>query len=235
MENEVVAVFGAHPDDLDWACGGTVAAWARAGKEIYFVLTTSGESGEDHRRRLVLPPAEIAELRETEQRLAASILGIKEVLFLGQPDGRVEATLAFRDQLVNVLRRLRPHIVISLDPGLWAFDNFYMFHADHRATALAVFDAIYPAAGNPCYTPQPDAGLPPHKVREVYFSGTSQPNMYVDITETIELKVQGLISHRSQLTEPQAMARYVREIASQHGEQIGCRYAEAFRRLDVPQ
>ena len=124
MVNEVVVVFGAHPDDLDWACGGTTAAWTREGKEVYFVLTTSGESGEDHQRGLVLPPAEIAEIREAEQRLAANILGVKDVIFLGQPDGRVEPTLAFRDQLVNVLRRLRPQIVISMDPGAVGFRKF---------------------------------------------------------------------------------------------------------------
>jgi LmbE family N-acetylglucosaminyl deacetylase len=235
MEKEVVAVFGAHPDDLDWSSGGTTAAWTRAGKEVYYVLTTSGESGEDHQRGLVLPVAEIADIRETEQQLAATILGVKEVFFLGQPDGRVEATLAFRDQIVNVLRRLKPHIVISLDPGHWAFDNFYLYHADHRATALAVFDAIYPAAGTSTYTPQPDLGLPPHKVREVYFSGSAHPNIYVDITETIELKVQALTSHRSQITNPQATSRRVRDFASRHGERIGCRYAEGFRRLEVPQ
>lgn len=235
MENEVVAVFGAHPDDLDWACGGTAAAWTRAGKTVYFILATSGERGEDHRRGLVLPPEEIAELRETEQRLAANLLGIKEVLFLGQPDGRVEATLALRDHIVNILRRLRPHIVISMDPGPWAFDNFYLFHPDHRAVALAVYDAIYPAAGNPCYVPQPDAGLPAHKVREVYFSGTAHPNTYVDITETIDLKIRALLSHRSQVTEDEAIAQYVREMAGQRGDSSGYRYAEAFRRLVVPQ
>jgi len=163
------------------------------------------------------------------------MLGVKDVLFLGQPDGRVEPTLAFRDQIVNVLRRLRPQVVMSMDPGEWAFENFYLFHPDHRATALAVFDAIYPAAGTPCYVPQPDAGLPAHKVREVYFSGTRHPNTYVDITETIELKIQALLSHRSQLTEPEEMAQYVRQFASQRGEQSGCRYAEAFRRMDIPQ
>jgi len=72
-------------------------------------------------------------------------------------------------------------------------------------------------------------------VREVYFSGTRHPNTYVDITETIELKIQGLLSHRSQLTEPEEMAQYVRQFASQRGEQNSCRYAEAFRRMDVPQ
>jgi LmbE family N-acetylglucosaminyl deacetylase len=143
----VVAIFGAHPDDLDWSSGGTAAAWTREGKKVYYVLPTSGEGGEDHQRDLVLRAAAIAEIREAEQRLAASILGVKEVLFLGQPDGRVEASLAFRDQLVNVLRRLRPDIVISMDPGNWAFDNFYLYHPDHRATALAVFDAVYPATG----------------------------------------------------------------------------------------
>src|SRR4029434_3623805 len=140
--------------------------------------------------------------------------------FLGQPDGRVEPTLAFRDQIVNVLRRLRPQIVISMDPGEWAVDHVYVFDT---------------AAGNPCYVPQPDAGLPAHKVREVYFSGTRHPNTYVDIAETIELKIQALLSHRSQLTESEEMAQYVRQFAGQCGEQIGCRYAEAFRRMDIPQ
>jgi LmbE family N-acetylglucosaminyl deacetylase len=235
MEKEVVAIFGAHPDDLDWGCGGTAAAWTQGGKEVYYILTTSGEGGEDHQRGLVLPPAEMAEIREAEQRLAAAILGVKEVIFLHQPDGRVEATLAFRDQIVNVLRRLKPAIVMSMDPGHWSFDNFYHYHPDHRATALAVVDAIYPAAGTSTYIPRPDEGLSPHKVREVYFSASSQPNTYVDITDTIELKVRALTSHRSQLTHPEDLMRYVREFATRHGEKVGCQYAEAFRRLEVPQ
>jgi LmbE family N-acetylglucosaminyl deacetylase len=235
MEQEIVAVFGSHPDDLDWSSGGTTAAWVRAGKQVYYVLTTSGESGEDHQRKLVLPAAEMAEIRETEQRLAANVLGVKEVVFLGLPDGRLEANLAFRDQIVNVLRRLKPHIVISLDPGHWAFDNFYLYHPDHRATALAVYDAIYPAAGTSTYTPQPDLGLPPHKVREVYFSGSTQPNVYVDVTATIERKIQALTSHRSQITKPQDTAAYVRELAARNGARFGCQYAECFRRMQVPQ
>lgn len=235
MNAEVVAIFGAHPDDLDWSSGGTAAAWARAGKEVYYVLTTSGESGEDHQRGLILPAAEIAEIREAEQRRAAAILGVKEVLFLHQPDGRVEANLAFRDRIVNLLRRLKPHIVISLDPGHWAFDNFFMYHPDHRATSLAVYDAIYPAAGTATYMPQPDEGLPPHKVREVYFSGSVRPDTYIDITDTIELKVQALTSHRSQIKDPSRLGRIIRESAAKNGAKSGYHYAEAFRRLDVPQ
>jgi LmbE family N-acetylglucosaminyl deacetylase len=235
MAREVVAVFDTHPDDLDWASGGSAAVWARAGKEVYYILTTSGEGGEDHQRGLVLPPEEITEIRETEQQAAATLLGVKEVLFLRQPDGRVEASLAFRDQMVNVLRRLKPQIVVSMDPGNWAFDNFHHYHPDHRATALAVYDAIYPAAGTSTYKPQPDEGHPPHKVREVYFSGGSQPNLYIDISDTIELKVQALLSHRSQIKQPEERASIVRDIAARHGTQIGCAYAEAFRRLEVPQ
>ena len=235
MEHEVVAIFGAHPDDLDWGSGGAAASWSQAGKEVYYILTTSGEGGEDHQRGLILPPDEITEIRETEQRVAANLLGIKEVLFLRQPDGRVEASLAFRDQLVNILRRLKPQIVVSMDPGHWAFDNFYHFHPDHRATALAVFDAIYPAAGTASYKPQPDEGLPPHKVREVYFTATPHPNRFVDITDTIDLKIQALTSHRSQIKNPEFISNRVREHATQNGDKIGCRYAEAFRRLEVPQ
>ncbi|GIX47936.1 MAG: GlcNAc-PI de-N-acetylase [Candidatus Tectimicrobiota bacterium] len=231
----VVVVFGAHPDDLDWGSGGTVARWAREGKEVYYVLATSGENGEDHLNGRVLPAPEMAELRQAEQRQAAAVLGVKDVIFLGQPDGKVQPSLAFRDQIVNVLRRLRPHIVVSLDPGHWAFDNFRLYHPDHRAMALAVYDAIYPAAGTATYRPQPDEGWPPHKVREVYFTGSSHPDTYVDITHTIDLKIQALSCHRSQITNPVALAQHVREVAARYGERIGCRYAEAFRRLDVPQ
>ncbi len=235
MVREVVAVFGAHPDDLDWGSGGSAAVWVQAGKEVYYILTTSGEGGEDHQRGLVLPPDEIAEIRETEQRAAAMLLGVKEVLFLRQPDGRVEATLAFRDQIVNVLRRLKPQIVVSMDPANWGFDNFFHYHPDHRATALAVYDAIYPSAGTSSYKPQPDEGLPPHKVREVYFTASSQPNVYVDISDTFDLKVQALVSHRSQIKQPERLAGFVRGVAARHGAHIGCAYAEAFRRLEVPQ
>jgi LmbE family N-acetylglucosaminyl deacetylase len=235
MERKVVAIFGAHPDDLDWSSGCRAAVWARAGKEVYYILTTSGESGEDHQRGHILPTAEIADIRETEQRHAATILGVKDVIFLGQPDGRVEPSLAFRDQIVNLIRRLKPHMVINWDPGHWAFDNFHLYHPDHRATALAVHDAVYPAAGTATYTPQPDAGLLPHKVREMYFSGTAQPDTYVDITSAMELKVQALLSHRSQIKDPERMSQLIREAAARHGEQAGCQYAEAFRCLAVPQ
>ncbi len=232
---EVVAIFGVHPDDLDWGSGGNAAVWARADREVYYILTTSGEAGEDHQRGLVLPPEEIADIRETEQRAAATLLGVKEVLFLRQPDGRVEASLAFRDQIVNVLRRLKPQIVVSMDPGNWAFDNFYHYHPDHRATALAVFDAIYPSAGTSTYKPQPDEGHPPHKVREVYFYASSKPNVYIDISETIDLKAQALTSHRSQMKHPERLAGFVRDNAARHGAHIGYAHAEAFRRLEVPQ
>ena len=235
MERDVVAVFGAHPDDLDWAAGGTAAVWAKQGREVYYVLTTSGDSGEDHIGRRKLTPAEMADIREAEQRIAASVLGVKEVVFLRLPDGRLEPSLQLRDCLVNVLRRLKPNIVVSLEPAQWPFDNFYLYHPDHRATALALYDAIYPAAGTASYVPEPDAGLPPHRVREVYFSGTANPDTYVDISDYIDLKIQALTSHRSQISDPERLADFVREWASKQGAEAGCAYAEAFRRLEVPQ
>ena len=235
MERDIVAVFGAHPDDLDWAAGGTAAVWAKQGKDVYYVLTTSGESGEDHVNKQKLSRSEMADIREAEQRIAAGVLGVKEVVFLRLADGRLEPNLQLRDCLVNVLRRLRPNIVISLEPTPGAFDNFYLYHPDHRATAIALYDAIYPAAGTATYVPDPDAGLPPHRVREVYFSGAANPDTYVDITEAIDLKVQALTSHRSQITNPEQIAGFVREWAAKYGAETGCAYAEAFRRLEVPQ
>ena len=235
MERDIVAVFGAHPDDLDWMAGGAAAVWAKQGKEVYYVLTTSGESGEDHINKRKLSPTEMADTREAEQRIAAGVLGVKEVVFLRLPDGRLEPNLQLRDCLVNVLRRLKPDIVISMEPTQGGFDNFYLYHPDHRATAIALYDAIYPAAGTATYVPEPDAGLPPHRVREAYFSGGPNPDTYVDITEAIDLKVQALTSHRSQITNPEQIAGFVREWAAKHGAEAGCAYAEAFRRLEVPQ
>ena len=235
MEREIVAVFGAHPDDLDWAAGGTAAAWTKQGKDVYYVLATSGDGGEDHIGRRKLSRAEMADIREAEQRVAAGVLGVKEVVFLRLPDGRLEPSLQLRDCLVNVLRRLRPDIVISLEPSQVPFDNFYLYHPDHRATSLALYDAIYPAAGTATYVPEPDAGLPPHRVREVYFSGTANPDTFVDISDYIDLKVQALTSHRSQITDPERIAAFVREWASKYGTEAGCAYAEGFRRLEVPQ
>ena len=143
--------------------------------------------------------------------------------------------MQLRDCLVNVLRQLKPDIVISLEPAQWPFDNFYLYHPDHRATAVALYDAIYPAAGTTTYVPEPNAGQPPHRVREVYFSGTANPDTYVDISDYIDLKVQALTSHRSQITDPERIAGFVREWASKNGADAGCAYAEAFRRLEVPQ
>ena len=137
--------------------------------------------------------------------------------------------------LVRVLRQYRPDVVLSMDPANHCFENVYVAHADHRAAALAVFDAIYPAARNRNFFPELlEEGLMPHAVKRVYFFGTADPNSWIDISETIENKIEALRAHKSQVGEFEDLSAWVRERFGQLGKEKGFTYAEAFRKLVIP-
>ena len=137
--------------------------------------------------------------------------------------------------LVRVLRQYRPDVVLSMDPANLRFENVYVGHADHRAAALAVFDAIYPAARNRNFFPELlEEGLMPHAVNRIYFFGTADPNSWIDISETIETKVEALRAHKSQVGEFEDLSAWVRERFGQLGKEKGFAYAEAFRQLVIP-
>lgn len=239
MSEARVLVIGAHPDDLDFACGGTMALWTRQGRHITYLLCTSGEKGVAEE----LPEWEKMRVREEEQLEAARAVGVQEVHFLRRRDGELENTEDFRQDLVRVMRRVQPQIVFSRDPANHRFDSFYGYHSDHRAVAVAVFDALYPAVGNAQFFPALiQEGLKPHHVQEVYFTGSPEPNVWIDIGPVIDLKVKALACHRSQMDHSEELERIVREWAARTGKgaRRGARrrplkYAEAFRRLEVPE
>lgn len=239
MKDKRVIVFGPHPDDIDFACSGTMALWARDGAEIYYVICTNGEKGGDGS----LEPDVLIEIRKNEQRKAAATVGVKDVIFLGGVDGELQNNKEFRAEIVRVLRQLKPQIVFSFDPANTSFDNFYRFHPDHRAMGLAVFDSIYPAVGNHFFFPHLlKEGLEPHKISEVYFFSTTKPNTWIDITSAIHLKLSALSCHGSQLSgamdEIEALIKQRASEAGQRAKEIGkkrkLRYAEEFRVLAVP-
>ncbi len=226
-----VLVIGAHPDDVDFGCAGTLAKWAREGAEIFYAICTSGEKGTDDPSITNLA---LARTREKEQRAAAAVVGAQEVIFLRKADGELQYSLEFRGELVRVIRQYRPHILFTHDPSNRAFDNQYIFHSDHRVVGELVFDAAYPAALNRNYYPGHLAeGLSPHAVSELYFFAASQPDVWIDIEPTLELKMKALRCHGSQIKNPQRMEELVRTWFGGWGREKGLAYAERFRRLSI--
>ena len=216
----------AHPDDIEFSCSGTLALWARAGARVSLVLCTSGDVGiarEDITRQ------EAAALREAEAQAAAEIIGATEIRFLREPDGSLQATLDLRRKLVREIRRFRPEVVITGDPTVvWAGDD-YINPPDHRAAALAAVEAVFPAAGQPHVFEELAAeGLTPFKVRKVYVSNWRDGSTWVSIDETIDVKVDALKAHASQMGDWD-VGTNIKAWASERAKDHGMQYAEIFR------
>ena len=219
-------VVMAHPDDMEFTCAGTVARWAQAGSRVIYVLCTSGEVG-------IADPdmtkENAAAIREDEQREAARITGVQEVVFLREPDGMLQPTLELRKKLVREIRRFQPEVVVCGDPTVFFSGETYINHPDHRAAATAALDAAFPAAGQPNLFQELEAeGLHAHKSRKVYVTGWNQSALYVNIEETIDIKVAALRAHKSQMRDWDPEPR-IKEWASERakGKEMG--YAETFR------
>jgi LmbE family N-acetylglucosaminyl deacetylase len=224
-----VLVIVAHPDDAEFGAGGTIARWAREGREVFLAVTTNGDKGSSDPK---MTSERLMRLRQEEQREAARVLGIREVVFLGYPDGFLEDTPALRRDIVRLIRLYRPDIVVTHNPhpGLRRFIQ----HRDHRVTGTVALDAVYPLARNRLMFPELLAeGLEPHRVSEVYLTGSDDPDTWVDISETIHLKIAALRYHRTQVGDPEDLDRRVREAARQVGEPQGIPFAEAFRRIQL--
>jgi LmbE family N-acetylglucosaminyl deacetylase len=216
----------AHPDDTEIACGGTLAAWTAAGAEVHLVICTRGEKGSSD------PGADgeaLAEQRAGEVAAAATVLGLATHRLLGYPDGEFENTVEVREQLVACLRELRPDVVLGHDPTAVFFGSGYVSHHDHRTVGWATLDACAPAAASPLYFP--DAG-PPHQVGTLLLSGTLEPDAWVDVSSSLERKVEALLCHRSQLPDDDDLVGdAIRSRAAEAGEQAGGAYAEVYRAL----
>jgi LmbE family N-acetylglucosaminyl deacetylase len=220
----------AHPDDLEISAGGTLARWADAGARIWLLITTRGEKGTGDRDADL---ESLAEQRVAETEAASQQLGFAGHFHLGYGDGELDDDQELRGAITRYVRELRPEVVLCPDPTAVFFGDSYFNHRDHRITGFAALDAVAPAAGNPHYFPEHlAAGLEVHHVRAVYLTGTLEPNCAVDITDTLERKIDALFCHASQLTETGEWFReFLRTSAEQAGRSAGVRYAEEFRRL----
>ena len=216
----------AHPDDIEFTCVGTLARWAGAGARISYVLCTSGDVG-------IAEPgmtrARATEIREAESRTAAGIAGATEIIFLREPDGLLQATLDLRKKLVREIRRFRPEVVICGDPTVVWSGADYVNHPDHRAAALSALDATFPAAGQPnLFEELATEGLQAHKVRKIFATAWADADTFVNIAETLSLKITALKAHVSQMKDwdpTDMVTRWAAEAAQ--GKEMP--FAEGFR------
>lgn len=191
-----ILVIMAHPDDVDYGAAGTVAHWTAAGYEVGYCVVTDGDAGSEDPD---VDRAELAATRRGEQRDAAAVVGVKDVVFLGYRDGSVEAGLGLRRDLARVIRRTRPGLVLTHSPDRDLL-HVKASHPDHRAVGSAVLDAVYPDARNPCAFPEllREEGLAAWTVPEVWVRGGPAVDHYVDVTATFDLKMTAIRAHRSQ-------------------------------------
>lgn len=222
-----LAVY-AHPDDPEVSCGGTLARWAAAGAAVHVAIATRGEKGSPDPG---VDPDALAERRAAEVHSAAEALGLAGVELLGHPDGELDADpLALRAEVVALVRRVRPDTVVCPDPTAVFFGDGYVNHVDHRAIGWATLDAVAPAAASPLYHP---GGGAPHQVSTVLLSGTLEPDVWVDVADSVDAKVAALRCHGSQLAADADtwLDEFVRSRVEDEGRRAGVRAAEAFRRL----
>jgi LmbE family N-acetylglucosaminyl deacetylase len=215
-----VLVVTAHPDDVDFGCGGTVATWTKAGIEVAYAIATSGDAGgfDD------TPRAEMAGIRQSEQRAAAAALGVTDVTFLGYPDGALYVTNELRRDIARQIRRIRPDRVLTTSP-IRDFGRVASAHGDHVRIGEATFDAVYPDARNPFahVTLLKDEGLEPWTAREMWFTGTPTADYAVDITDVFEQKLAALREHVSQVPTDRkdGLAERIRQWNSANARKAG--------------
>jgi LmbE family N-acetylglucosaminyl deacetylase len=219
-------VIVAHPDDAEFGCAGTVAGLTGRGVKVNYIVCTDGEQGSADPS---VDPVDLRVIRRREQQEACTVLGVSKLDLLGRPDGSLVADMELRLELVRAIRAFRPDVVLCQN----AVRNYGFLggnHPDHLAAGQAAIEAIYPAARNPYAFPHLLAdGLEPHSVGEVWVTGTEQPNHYVDVSQTLELKLEALRCHRSQ--HRQDPAEMVRKRLADNGASQGMAYAESFRRV----
>ena len=209
----------AHPDDPEFFCGATLAKWAKEGKEIHYLLLTCGDKGSDDP---AMTPEMLCADRQTEQRAAADVVGAREIKFLSYPDGELFNTLDVRREIVREIRRFRPHIVVTCDPTTYIRQNAAINHPDHRAAATAATYAVFPSAGSRLiFADLLEAGFEPHNVKRLYVHGSEKPDTWVDIGQTISLKIEALRKHAS--LEPVAAIVHADANFGRPCQRVNCR------------
>lgn len=223
--------IAAHPDDLDFAASGSFAKWVKSGALCYYLICTDGRKGSDDPK---MTEAKLVKLRKQEQKKAAKILKLKDVFFLNHKDTQLTYDLALKKEIVRFIRKLKPDIVVTLDPTfVYSRKTGFINHTDHRACGLATVDAVFPLARDRLtFKELSKEGLPPHSVKTLYLTRFDDPTDVVDISDTFDLKIQALKAHKTQISL-KLLDRIIQR-AKELGKKHGYKYAEGFVKLTLP-
>lgn len=224
-EQKRLLVIGAHPDDNEIGCGGTVARLVREGWDATFIVCTNGNKGSHDPD---ISPYSLSETREAEQRAAAEVLGVNRIIFLRNNDGELEPSPALRAEMALYVRHFKPHRVFTHDP--W---RMYMLHPDHRVVGFAVIDGLVSARDHLYMPGLGQIGLAVWRPEALYLWGAHEADHTEDISATLELKIEALQRHHSQLGHRDGWQEFVRERAAEQGEAAGSAAAEAFKKIDL--
>ncbi len=225
-----ILVILAHPDDPEFFCGATLARWARAGHTVTYYLLTCGDKGYNDLTKVEdIGPDDLCAIRHTEQAAAAKVIGAQAVHFLDRPDGYLVPDLELRREVVRIIRRMKPDIIVTCDPQT-LFANYGLNHPDHRAAGQVVLDAVFPAAGNAAYFSELlIEGYQPHMPKEIWCSLTRQPNVTLDITDMWPIKMEAILNHKSQVSDIEKFMERMRSRRAEDSTEQNPRFEESFR------
>lgn len=218
-------VIGAHPDDNEFGAGGTTAKLIREDWEVTFIIATNGNKGSHDPE---LSTHQLAEMREGEQRAAATVLGVKQVIFLRYNDGELEPTPALRNEMALYIRHFKPARVYTHDP--W---KQYMLHPDHRVVGFAVIEGAVSARDHLYMPGLSQIGIELWRPKELYLWGPEQANHAEDIADVLDIKLHALREHHSQLDRISDLAERITKRAAEAGQPYGLAAAEIFRKIDL--
>jgi LmbE family N-acetylglucosaminyl deacetylase len=228
-----ILVILAHPDDPEFFCGATLARWARAGHQISYYLLTCGDKGANDATAKEVTTADLCALRYKEQQAAANVIGAREIHFSDHADGYLVPDLDLRCEVVRVIRRFKPDILVTCDPtNMYPSSSYGLNHPDHRAAGQVALDAVFPATGNRLFFPELLAqGYEPHTPGEVWISLTHQPDLALDVTETWPVKIEALLQHASQIPDREKFLERWQNRHTEESTDENPRFEEYFRRL----
>lgn len=232
-----ILVIAAHHDDIEFGSSGTVARWIEEGADVIYVIVSDGGSGSNEPGVI---REELSNLRKKEQLEASAAVGVSDVRFLGYSDGTLEPTMELRRDLTRIIRDVKPERVICSDPRTVFFGDGYINHPDHRAVAEAALYAVFPSSETrPIFPELLDEGYEPHKVSQLWVTLTLEPTHFVDISGTIDKKIDSLRAHISQLGEGEDFennaGKWIRLRNAESGQRVGVDYAEFYKVMILQQ
>lgn len=232
LSPKIILGVVAHPDDLDFGMGGSIAKWVREGAKAYCLVLTDGSKGSEDPD---VSPEMLRPVRQREQQEAARRLGLTEVFFGKYTDGELEASQDVKRDIVRMIRKLKPDVVMTWDPTMvYSSKRGFINHADHRAAGLATLDAVYPLSrSRPSFPELLEEKLEPHTVSTLLMHNLDNPDYFVDISQDIETKAAGLQAHASQYGDASDIVEIARALARSYGPKAGAEYAEGFVRIGI--